>query len=95
MGDADRARKDSSNRAVTRPVERHVEPASFLFGNMPGVEPMRVDVEIGEGRILCRKKKVVMSFVTPSSRNARAVVWFGLVWLERWKMRVARWMALR
>lgn len=50
MGDADRARKDSSSRAVTRPVELHVEPASLLFGNMPGVVSMRVDVG-SEGRM--------------------------------------------
>ena len=40
MGDAERARKDNSSWAVTRPAEVHLAPASFLLGNMPGAVPM-------------------------------------------------------
>jgi hypothetical protein len=36
MGDAVRARKESSNWAVTRPAALHVAPASLLLGTMPG-----------------------------------------------------------
>lgn len=35
-GDAERARKDNSSWAVTRPAEVHLAPASFLFANMLG-----------------------------------------------------------
>lgn len=41
MGDAERARKDSSSWAVTRPAELHVDLAAFLRGDMPGL-PCRV-----------------------------------------------------
>lgn len=40
-GDAERARKDNSSWAVTRPAEVHVAPAPFLLGNMPGAVLVR------------------------------------------------------
>lgn len=41
MGDGERARKDNSSLAVTRPAEVHVALARFLSRNMPGTVPMR------------------------------------------------------
>jgi hypothetical protein len=60
MGVADRARKDSSSWAVTRPAEGHVAPACFLLGNMPNayvcVDTRTADVEVfGDGLgMFCR-----------------------------------------
>jgi hypothetical protein len=58
-GDDERARKDNSSWAVTRPAELHVAPASLLFGSMPGAAESSVDVRTGSVEWVGERKVVL------------------------------------